>query len=116
VLIVDDAKTNRRILRRVLEKSSHRVDEASNGQEALDRSASNHYDLMITDINMPGMDGYELVQHVRAGIGCNASMPIVALSGCVTDSERQHAHEVGVNAYLAKPLDFDELAGVIQAL
>ena len=66
ILIVDDVEINREMLRATLEKQGHRVVVANNGREALERWKSGDYGILITDLHMPGMDGYELTAAIRA--------------------------------------------------
>jgi len=116
VLVVDDAKTNRRILKRMLEKSGHHVEDTECAVLALEMCRHTAFDLIVTDLNMPDMDGYQLAEHLRHGTSPNKHTAIIALSGCVSDAEKLRAKQAGIDQHLAKPLDVDELKAAIKAM
>ncbi len=107
VLIVDDSPFIRSIERSYLESEGYEVYEANNGDEALERMTANNIDLVITDIEMPKMDGLELTRNIRANKNYR-DMPIVAVSSLGSENDIEKGLEAGVNSYLIK-LDRDEL-------
>jgi len=111
VLVVDDSEFNRMVIREVLEGSPCTIEEAVNAGVALDLLAEGGFDAMLTDIRMPGMDGFSLVREVRrreAEAGARA-MPIVALTAAAFSEDRDAALAAGCNAYLTKPVPVPEL-------
>ncbi len=112
VLIVEDDEDNRELLRVLLEIWNYRVVEAVNGIEALNLAEQVSPDLILMDVKLPLLDGLEATREIRksANIG---SVPIVFLSGCAEAKFRNAANEVGANAYLVKPLDYDNLQTTI---
>jgi two-component system chemotaxis sensor kinase CheA len=101
VLIVDDSPFIRAIERSYLESEGYHVIEANNGDEALERMTVNQVDLILTDIEMPKMDGIELTRNIRADSHLK-NLPIVAVSSLARPEDLQRGYEAGVNAYLKK--------------
>lgn len=103
LLVVDDGRDNQRIIQFLLEEAGARVDIAENGQEALDRAtrASHQYDLILMDVQMPVMDGYEATGQLRKlGFQC----PIIAVTAYALSRDLKRAMESGCNDFITKPL------------
>ena len=116
VLLVDDSRVTREMERRLLEDAGFDVGVAADGQEALARLSEERFDCMVTDVEMPGMDGYELTRHVRA-IPALAHLPVVVVTTHDRPDERLRGLEAGADAYLAKQgLDARELATLVRRL
>jgi two-component system CheB/CheR fusion protein len=114
-LLVDDDSENLLPLKLFLENENANVTPASNASEALDFLASQDFNLMITDIGMPEMDGYELVTRLRADAASrNAALKAIALTAYASIDDRERALQAGFQAHLAKPVNFDELLSIIQ--
>jgi chemosensory pili system protein ChpA (sensor histidine kinase/response regulator) len=101
-LVVDDSITMRRVTQRLLERNSFRVVTAKDGVEAIGVLQDHHPDIILLDIEMPRMDGYEFAKHVRNNVD-TAQVPIVMITSRVSDKHKARAIEVGVNDYLGKP-------------
>ena len=110
VLIVDDNKINRMVTRRVLERQHAEVFEAQNGEEALALTQKSHYDLILMDINMPGMNGYETSKEIRA---FDKEIPIIALTAAEAEYIRKKAKEYGMNDVITKPYNLSQFSKVI---
>lgn len=106
VLVVDDEKINRVLARRILEKEGHVINEASNGFEALRLMTNNNYDIVLMDIRMPHMDGYETTQHLRKE---HPHVPVLAVTAEPLDEVKKMAIEVGIDAAYQKPIIKDQL-------
>lgn len=107
-LVVDDMALNRKIFKHILQRDKHEVDLADSGKAALDRCKLKKYDLIISDIDMPDMNGYEFADHLRKSKSDkNRDTPIIACSGFATVSDIRKALSHGMNGHLAKPLDPD---------
>ena len=108
ILIVENDEDSRLMLKLLLELWKFRVFEARDGIEALKIAEEKCPDLVLMDVKLPRLDGFETVQQIRrsAKIG---SVPVVFISGCVEAVYRQKAIAVGGNGYLTKPLDFENL-------
>ncbi|WP_415717491.1 response regulator [Maridesulfovibrio sp.] len=101
VLIVDDSKTIRSVISSELKKHSIDVTEAVNGIQGLDFTRTNHYDLVITDITMPGMDGYQLCTEIKKNPDTQ-STPVIILSSNDRHEQIEKGFEVGAAAYVTK--------------
>lgn len=116
ILIVEDHPVNRMVLDAWLTSQGHRCSMANDGEEGLAAASREGFDLILMDVNMPVMDGLAATRQLRAQPGPNRSTPVVILSA----SARQQDHEVGLaagaDAYLNKPVDFMELAGMLGRL
>jgi chemosensory pili system protein ChpA (sensor histidine kinase/response regulator) len=108
VMVVDDSITMRKVTGRVLERHSFEVGTAKDGIDAIEKMAERVPDLMLLDIEMPRMDGYELAQTMR-GDARLRDVPIIMITSRTGDKHRQRAFEIGVNRYLGKPYQEPEL-------
>lgn len=102
VLIVDDNHVNREVVATLLKKYQLKYDTANNGLEAVEQVKKQHYDLILMDLQMPVMDGYEATQKIRI---FNKEVPIIALTATAFDKDRLKSFEVGMNAFLTKPVE-----------
>ncbi len=101
VLVVDDDPAVRKSIDRVLSNKGYAVITAENGEEALRKLNEEKYDLVYTDIRMPGMSGLEVAEHVKAQ---QAWTPVVIITGYGTDAAEARAKAAGVSAFVHKPL------------
>lgn len=107
-MVIDDSMTVRKITSRLLEREHYRVATAKDGLDALEQMQNLRPDILLVDIEMPRMDGFELVRHVRADSQLSAT-PIIMISSRTADKHREHARSLGVNAFLGKPYQDQEL-------
>lgn len=110
VLVVDDSPDNLFLVKRMLAKSGAQVDVANDGEEAVAIAIRQPYDIVLMDIQMPKMDGY---QATRALIANGYTKPIVALTANSMAEERNKTRQAGFAAHLTKPLDSIELLATI---
>jgi chemosensory pili system protein ChpA (sensor histidine kinase/response regulator) len=108
VMVVDDSVTMRTVTGRVLERHNFEVATAKDGIDALERMVDVVPDLMLLDIEMPRMDGYELATHMKADPRLK-DVPIVMITSRTGDKHRQRAMDIGVDRYLGKPYQEPEL-------
>ena len=108
ILIADDSSTVRRMVRVALEAAQHTVVEVPDGKAALDRSATLGADLVITDVNMPEMDGLTLVRELRAQPSYRFT-PILVLTTEGSEEMKQRGREAGATGWLVKPFDAERL-------
>ncbi|NOT89006.1 MAG: response regulator [Lysobacter sp.] len=108
VMVVDDSITMRKVSSRVLERNNFEVVTAKDGIDALERMVDRVPDLMLLDIEMPRMDGYELATAMKADPRL-ANVPIIMITSRTGDKHRQRAMDIGVNRYLGKPYQENEL-------
>ncbi|HST44334.1 MAG TPA: ATP-binding protein, partial [Luteimonas sp.] len=104
ILIADDQPTNRVVLQRLLERAGHRLIFAEDGEGALDQLEIHSPDLMIIDLHMPGLSGFDVIRQARVMQAGRARTPIVVLSADATVEALQEAERAGAHAYLTKPV------------
>ena len=112
VLVAEDNPVNREILKEQLEALGVRVTLAEDGEQALLRLAETEFDLVITDVNMPKVDGYELTRRLRER---NPNIPIIGVTANALREEGAHCLAVGMNAWLVKPLSLKTLRQTLSA-
>jgi CheY-like chemotaxis protein len=115
VLIVDDNEDAAETLRLLMKSiGGGDVHTASNGPDALATAAKLHPDVVLLDLSMPGMDGYELARRMRAEIWGKEAL-LVALTGCGQDQHRRRSQEAGFDRHMIKPADADALRAVLDS-
>ena len=113
ILIVDDNRISQQVIRAMLAKGSWEAASALSGQQALDMLAAGPYSLVLMDIQMPGMDGYETARRLRGIPGCE-HIPVVALTADVSDEVRLRCRDAGMNGFLQKPVHLRHLLDAVQ--
>jgi len=113
IMVVDDSITVRRVTERLLERNKMQVLTARDGLDALNVLQENMPDLILMDIEMPRMDGYELAEHVRKDERIK-HIPIIMITSRTGDKHRNRAMEIGVDDYLGKPYREDQLLAAIE--
>ena len=106
ILLTEDNKTNQEIILGLLEDSGIIIDIANNGQEAVDKFKSNKYELILMDLQMPIMDGYEATKLIRE---LDSKIPIVALTANAMKEDIEKTKKAGMNKHLNKPINVEEL-------
>ncbi|MDA0195954.1 MAG: response regulator [Bacteroidetes bacterium] len=110
VLLAEDSFANALMAKKLLEKLGCQVDHVENGRLAADRAKSITYNLILMDLQMPVLDGYQSTEEIRnAGV----SAPIIALTASATDDEQKRIVEYGMNGFLLKPVTMDGLNEII---
>jgi chemosensory pili system protein ChpA (sensor histidine kinase/response regulator) len=112
VLVVDDSITVRRVTQRLLQREGYRVALAADGLQALERLQQERPTVVLSDIEMPRMDGFDLVRNIRSDVRL-AGLPVIMITSRIAEKHREHARELGVDHYLGKPYSEDELLGLI---
>lgn len=115
ILVVDDMPENVRLLTRLLTRAGHRVVGAGSGIEALQALAGQVPDLVMLDVDMPGMNGYEVCRSMRAE-RATSGVPVIIVSGMDSSEERMRAIEAGADDVVAKPFRVDDLMGRVDVL
>lgn len=113
ILAVDDDKNTRMLLKAVLEAENYSVLTAENGEQALRIMDENHVDLVVLDVMMPQMDGYEFTRILREG---NNNLPILMISAKQLPADKKQGFLVGTDDYMTKPIDEEEMLLRIKAL
>ncbi|HEY0585425.1 MAG TPA: Hpt domain-containing protein [Pseudoduganella sp.] len=115
VMVVDDSLTVRKVTQRLLEREGYHVMLAKDGVDALEQLQDRLPELMLVDIEMPRMDGFDLTRNVR-GDERTKEIPIIMITSRSADKHRNYALQLGVNAYFGKPFQEDILLGAIAGL
>ncbi|MEU4562331.1 response regulator [Actinoplanes sp. NPDC023936] len=116
ILVVDDSLTTRMLERSILESAGYEVELAASGEEGLEKARGGRYGLVLSDIDMPGIDGFTLVERIRADPGL-AAVPCVLVSSRASAEDRQRGRAAGADAYVVKgEFDQEELLAHIRRL
>jgi chemosensory pili system protein ChpA (sensor histidine kinase/response regulator) len=112
VMVVDDSLTVRKITGRLLSREGYEVLTAKDGVDALEQLLDTVPDVLIVDIEMPRMDGFDFTRNVRADARLKG-IPIIMITSRTADKHRNYAMEIGVNQYLGKPYQEEELLALV---
>ena len=112
VMVVDDSLTVRKITGRLLEREGYRVLTAKDGVDALEQLIDTLPDVVLSDIEMPRMDGFDLVRNIRADARLK-HLPVIMITSRLAEKHRRYAEEVGANHYLGKPYQEEELLALV---
>ncbi len=113
LLLAEDNDINKVVALEILEETGAVIDVAVNGEEALEMAQQHDYDLILMDIQMPVMDGYEACRKIRALGGRHGEIPIIAMTAHARDSDRGKSLDAGMDHHIAKPFDPDVLIQVV---
>ena len=116
ILVAEDNRVNQQVIERMLNSVGHQVTLAANGEEALDALAEGGFDLVLLDLNMPLIGGLDTVKLHRFASGGRDDPPFVALTADATDETRRQCQEAGIEAYLTKPVDVEDLLVLVDRL
>jgi chemosensory pili system protein ChpA (sensor histidine kinase/response regulator) len=114
VLVVDDSITVRRVTQRLLQREGYRVSLAADGLQALERLQQERPAVVLSDIEMPRMDGFDLARNIRADAAL-ADLPIIMITSRIAEKHHDHARALGVNHYLGKPYSEEELLRLVRS-
>ncbi|MFO0579521.1 MAG: response regulator [Polyangia bacterium] len=114
ILVVDDNPVNIEVAVRMAESMGYRADSASGGREALQALAQRSYELVLMDLQMPGIDGYQATAEIRRREGSERHTPIVAVTAHAMPEDHERALSRGFDDYLPKPVDYDVMAACLQ--
>ena len=108
ILLVEDDEMIREMVQQTLELYDHTILNAGSGVEAIERANADRPDLILMDVGLPVMDGYEATQRLKAD-PLTRAIPIIALTAAAGQEDRRRALAAGANEYETKPIDFDRL-------
>ena len=112
MLVVDDSLTVRRVTQRLLAREGYRVVLAKDGMDALERLTEEIPQVVLSDIEMPRMDGFDLVRNIRADARLR-DLPVIMITSRIAQKHRDYAAELGVDHYLGKPYSEEDLLALI---
>jgi two-component system chemotaxis response regulator CheY len=115
ILAVDDSPVMRQMVKATLAEAGHEVSQAANGEEALRMAAAQVFDMVITDLNMPVMDGLALIRKLRE-LPAYRSMPMIALTTESTADVKRAGREAGATAWVVKPFNPQRLIAAVAEL
>jgi signal transduction histidine kinase/CheY-like chemotaxis protein/ligand-binding sensor domain-containing protein len=114
ILLAEDSPVNRTVAVRLLEKRGHRVSVATNGREAVEAAQREPFDLVLMDVQMPEMDGFEATAMIRQSeSGAGRHLPIFALTAHAMTGDAQRCRDAGMDGYLAKPICLADLYAIV---
>lgn len=109
ILLVENSRTARAVLSQLLKKEGYLVETAETGSQAIDSIKENSHDIVIMDLFLPQMNGYEAAKHIRALEPPKSEIPILAFTSSTNDSDKQLCKEAGMNEYVLKSDSNQEL-------
>ena len=115
ILVVEDNRTQGEYLRYVLEKEGYPVTIATNGKEALISISTSRPHLILTDVMMPEMDGYEAIGKMKSNTALQ-KIPVIAITAQAMTGDREKCLEAGADGYISKPVNVDELLVLLKKL
>jgi len=115
ILTVDDSASIRQMVKFTLSKAGYNVEEASHGSEGLDRTRTQKFDLVITDLNMPVMDGIQMISGIRALPGYSFT-PILMLTTESQAEKKDAGRKAGATGWIVKPFNAEQLLAMVQKL
>jgi len=115
ILLVEDNEMNRDMLSRRLARKGYEVAIAVDGREGVEKAKSGAYDLVLMDMSLPEIDGWEATRQLR-GAAETSALPIIALTAHAMSGDRERALDAGCNDYDTKPIELERLLSKIQAL
>lgn len=115
LLYIEDDPANRVLVKRIMEAQGYRVLEAETGAEGLEIAQAELPGVILVDINMPGMDGFEVVAQLKE-LPRTASVPVIAVTAMVMKGDRERTLEAGCADYIEKPIDVDRLPEQVAAV
>lgn len=114
VLVVEDNPINQLILRTMLDREGLQVGVAANGAEGVELAGQGGWHLVLMDLQMPVMDGFEATRRIRSLGGRCADVPIVAVTANTLPEDRRHATDAGMDGFIAKPVHLGTLRGALE--
>ena len=116
ILLVDDDDINLFVGEKVLTRANFKVAKANSGEKAVELSKAEKYDLILMDINMPGMDGIDTAKTIRSGVELNENTPIFALTAHDNQEAERISNEHDLNGYIPKPIQIEAIQEAINKL
>ena len=116
ILVADDSELNRHVMKDMLSQMGLQTAFSESGMQTLEKLQGHVYDMLILDVQMPGMSGFEVIEKYRAGLAAKAGIPIIIITGEATAEVQDDCERLGVDKLLLKPVDYDELRYTIASL
>lgn len=113
VMVVEDNEKNRKLMRVVLKAKGYNIIEAATGEEALNLLKNQKPDIILMDIQLPGIDGLTLIKQIKASV-VTKDIPIIAVTAYAMKGDEQKILDTGCNAYVSKPINTQELPLIVE--
>ena len=114
LLLVEDNPVNQKVAVRILENAGYSVDAVGDGREALEALAQSPYDLVLMDVQMPVMDGFEATRRIRLGESAGRRIPVIAMTAHALKGYRERCYEAGMDDYVSKPIETQTLLETVR--
>ena len=115
VLVAEDSSVIQNLTRKILQFQNYEITGVKDGEEVLEVLATEDFDIILMDINMPKMDGMECTRKIRSmNDDLKAEIPIIAITGNAKNYSREEFQDAGINDFLQKPIDFDLLVETVK--
>lgn len=114
ILVVDDNQDSRELVVKILKKMGYQMIEAADGEEALEKAIAENPDIILMDISIPKIDGYEVTRRLKSQVKFK-DIPIIALTAHAMKGDREKAIEAGCEGYISKPINIHELPDQIRS-
>lgn len=114
ILIVDDNQDSRELVAKILKKMGYQIIDAVDGEEALEKAIAENPDLILMDISIPKIDGYEVTRRLKSQVSFKDT-PIIALTAHAMKGDKEKAMEAGCEGYISKPINIHELPNQIKS-
>ena len=116
ILLVEDNPANQKLATYILQDRGHLVEIAGDGQEAIYLTEQNRYDVILMDVQMPGMNGLEATAAIRKREDGGSRVPIIAMTAHAMKGDRERCLAAGMDGYLSKPVNAQEMIGLVESL
>jgi two-component system cell cycle response regulator DivK len=114
ILVVDDNQDSRELVVKVLKNRGYQMIEAADGEDALEKAAAENPDLILMDISIPKINGYEVTRRLKSQVNFK-NTPIIALTAHAMKGDREKALEAGCDGYISKPINIHEIPDLIKS-
>ena len=116
ILLAEDNPANQKLVTYILKDRGHSIDVIDDGQQAIRMAQENRHDIILMDVQMPGMDGLEATKAIRAQEGGQRRVPIIAMTAHAMKGDRERCLATGMDGYLSKPIDGHEMIALVESL
>lgn len=114
IIVAEDSSVIQNLTKKILSQLNYEIDSVKNGQQVIDLLEKDDYGMVLLDIHMPVMDGMECARQIRSMSGSNKDIPIVAITGNANNYTMEDFEEVGINAFIPKPLNYDSVVEMVK--
>ena len=114
IIVAEDSSVIQNLTKKILSQLNYEIFSVKNGQQVIDLLGKEDYDLVLLDIHMPVMDGMECARQIRSTSGNNKDIPLIAITGNANNYSMEDFEQVGINAYIPKPLNYDSLVEIVK--